>query len=76
MSNEAKSDAIAALKSHFKKDAPRDMRKAFAEDSKRFQKHSLTLDDLLFDWSKCGVSGETIKLLAGARRRRACEEKA
>ena len=63
MSNEAKSDAIAALKSHFKKDAPRDMRKAFAEDAKRFQKHSLTLDDLLFDWSKCGVNDETIKLL-------------
>jgi glucose-6-phosphate isomerase len=63
MSNEAKADAIAALKSHFEKGAPRDMRKAFAEDSKRFQKHSLTLDDLLFDWSKCGVSGETIKLL-------------
>jgi glucose-6-phosphate isomerase len=63
MSNQAKSDAIAALKSHFKKDAPRDMRKAFAEDAKRFQKHSLTLDDLLFDWSKCGVDGETIKLL-------------
>jgi glucose-6-phosphate isomerase len=65
MSNEAKSNAISALKSHFKKSAPRDMRKAFAEDSKRFQKHSLTLDDLLFDWSKCGVSGETIKLLLG-----------
>ncbi len=63
MSNEAKSDAIAALKSHFKKDAPRDMRKAFAEDVKRFQKNSLVLDDILFDWSKCGVSGETIKLL-------------
>jgi glucose-6-phosphate isomerase len=63
MSNQAKSDAISALKSHFKKDAPRDMRKAFDDDAKRFQKHSLLLDDLLFDWSKCSVNNETIKLL-------------
>ena len=63
MSNEAKSGAIAALKSHFKKDAPRDMRKAFAEDNKRFQKLSLSLDDLLLDWSKCGVNSGTMTLL-------------
>jgi glucose-6-phosphate isomerase len=63
MSNEAKADAIASLKSHFKKHAPRDMRKAFSDDSKRFQKFSATLDDLLLDWSKCGVNSDTMKLL-------------
>ena len=63
MSNEGKSEAIAALKSHHKKEAPRDMRKAFDADKKRFQKLSLGLDDLLLDWSKCGVNSETMKLL-------------
>jgi glucose-6-phosphate isomerase len=63
MSNEAKTDAIAALKAHFKKDAPRDMRKAFERDETRFEKFSASLDDLLLDWSKCGVNSQTMELL-------------
>ncbi len=63
MSHEAKSAAIAALKAHFKKDAPDDMRKAFEQDGKRFRKFSLKFDDLLLDWSKCGVNAETMTLL-------------
>ena len=63
MSNEARSGALAALKQHLRKDAPRDMRKAFESDKKRFDRLSLNLDDLLFDWSKCGVNADTMKLL-------------
>jgi len=41
------------------------MRAAFGEDPDRFRKFSLTLDDLLLDWSKCSVTAETMKLLQG-----------
>jgi glucose-6-phosphate isomerase len=56
--------------------APADMRAAFA-DPDRFAAFSLTVDDLLLDWSKCTVTGETMALLeqlaaaAGVEQRRA-----
>ncbi len=39
------------------------MRAAFKSDPGRFERYSLSLDDLLFDWSKCRVNDETIGLL-------------
>ncbi len=39
------------------------MRAAFAEDPHRFEKFSLSLGDLLLDWSKCSVSADTMRLL-------------
>jgi glucose-6-phosphate isomerase len=69
--------ALAALRDHRKNAAPKDMRAAFAGDPDRFRKFSLTLDDLLLDWSKCAVAPETMKLLrdlaaaAGVEERRA-----
>ena len=39
------------------------MRAAFAADPERFARFSASSDDLLFDWSKCAVSDETMRLL-------------
>ncbi|MFC4624612.1 glucose-6-phosphate isomerase [Daeguia caeni] len=54
---------VARLKAHWLHGAPDDMRMAFAADPGRFARYSLTLDDLLFDWSKCRVNDETMTLL-------------
>ena len=68
---------LAELRSHRSNATPVSMRKAFADDPERFSKFSLVLDDLLLDWSKCAVTGETMKLLvelaeaAGVEARRA-----
>ncbi|MBO6638926.1 MAG: glucose-6-phosphate isomerase [Roseitalea sp.] len=59
----SKTDAIKALKKHAETGAPTDMRATFAEDPGRFEAHSARLDDMLFDWSKCRVNGETLNLL-------------
>lgn len=55
--------ALSTLKHHAGNDAPFDIRKAFADDAKRFDEFSLKLDDLLFDFSKCPVSSKTLQLL-------------
>ena len=55
--------AIMALKEHRRATDGMDMRQAFADDPQRFHRFSLTLNDLLLDWSKCAVSGETMTLL-------------
>lgn len=39
------------------------MRAAFKADPGRFERFSLSLDDLLFDWSKARVNDETVALL-------------
>jgi len=54
--------ALAALRKNAA-DAPRNMRKAFAEDPGRFREFSLTDGDLLIDWSKCAVTEKTMRLL-------------
>lgn len=54
---------VAKLKKHWADSAPHDMRAAFKSDPGRFERYSLSLDDLLFDWSKCRVNDETIGLL-------------
>jgi glucose-6-phosphate isomerase len=62
--NETKvAEAVAALKNHWQDGAPKDMRAAFASDPGRFSRYSLSLDDLLLDWSKCLVNDETMRLL-------------
>ncbi len=59
----ARTEALAALKAHMKNGAPKDMRKAFDEDKKRFAKLSLVFGDLLLDYSKEAVNADTMKLL-------------
>ncbi|MEO9167222.1 MAG: glucose-6-phosphate isomerase, partial [Aestuariivirga sp.] len=39
------------------------MRQVFAKDAKRFENFSASADDVLLDYSKCGVSTKTMQLL-------------
>ena len=41
----------------------RGLRSLFAEDPRRFEKYSLRLGDLLFDYSKHRITGVTLRLL-------------
>jgi glucose-6-phosphate isomerase len=47
------------------------LRKMFADDPKRFQTFSVTLDDLLYDFSKTHITAETLALLVDLAR--ACD---
>lgn len=64
------------LATHGDEIGPVPMRDLFASDPDRFQRFSLRLDDLLFDYSKNRITAETIDLLvrlaeaAGVERRR------
>ncbi|WP_102830567.1 glucose-6-phosphate isomerase [Bartonella bovis] len=55
--------ALKALKRHITEDKVCDIRRHFAEDKQRFTRFSLKLDDFLFDFSKCGVTLNTLQLL-------------
>ncbi|MBN9072111.1 MAG: glucose-6-phosphate isomerase [Rhizobiales bacterium] len=55
--------ALDTLKTH-RREAPVDLRAAFAADGGRFAAFSLRLDDLLLDISKCAVDAGTLRLLA------------
>ncbi len=56
-------DAWQALAEHQREIAGRGMRQMFAEDKERFAKFSLRFEDILLDYSKNRVSGETMSLL-------------
>ena len=64
MSKIIKSPAWQALKAHQAAIEPVQMRQMFRDDPARFEKFSLKLGNLLFDYSKNRISTETIKLLA------------
>ena len=55
--------AWQALLQHKKQMRRFDMRIAFADDAQRFQHYSLSVGDLLLDYSKNKISTETLKLL-------------
>lgn len=55
--------ALDALKKHAATADVHDIRKLFSNDIKRFNHFSIKLDDLLLDFSKCGVTPETMALL-------------
>lgn len=55
--------AWQALLQHQKKMRRFDMRTAFAEDPQRFQHYSMSVGDLLLDYSKNRISAETMSLL-------------
>ncbi len=63
MSKLAQSAAWQALSAHCADIKPLQMRQMFLGDPERFDKFSLRLGDLLFDYSKNRISTETIKLL-------------
>ena len=57
------SDAWVALQVHQARIAATHMRDMFAADPDRFEKFSVTINELLFDYSKNRITGETISLL-------------
>ncbi|MCP1198678.1 glucose-6-phosphate isomerase [Notoacmeibacter sp. MSK16QG-6] len=54
---------MAALEDYHQARPEMDMRQAFEIDDNRFETFSLSLDDLLFDYSKCAVDEATIEKL-------------
>jgi glucose-6-phosphate isomerase len=63
MSKLTQSQAWQALSSHYSAIEPQQMREMFQKDPARFEKYSLQLDDLIFDFSKNRINAETINLL-------------
>jgi glucose-6-phosphate isomerase len=63
MSKLTSSPAWQALQAHHAAIAPLHMRRMFEDDPARFERFSLRLGDLLFDYSKNRITDETIKLL-------------
>src|SRR5947209_3184874 len=55
--------AWKALETHYKEIAPLQMRDLFRQDPKRFEKFSLRFNDILFDFSKNRITGQTLSLL-------------
>ena len=58
----ATTTALKKLKAHHKSQKL-NMRQVFAKDARRFENFSASQNDLLLDYSKCGVSTKTMQLL-------------
>ena len=67
--------AFAALETHRSEIASRRTIDLFAEDSRRFERFSLRLDDLLFDFSKHRADARTMELLVALARAAKVEER-
>jgi len=63
MSSLTNSKAWTALKTHFQQVQNDSMRDAFRRDPERFQKFSLQLNDIIFDYSKNRINEDTVALL-------------
>jgi glucose-6-phosphate isomerase len=75
MSSLTTSKAWLALQEHFNQIQNHSLRKAFEEDPNRYQKFSLTLNDILFDYSKNRITDETLPLLIALARDASLESK-
>lgn len=64
-----------ALEFHFRDMSKVHMRELFGQDSKRFERFSLRLDDILFDYSKNRISEDTMALLFNLARECGLSEK-
>lgn len=58
-----KTNAYAYLSSHYIDIAPKHLRELFEGDKQRFEKFSITFQDILFDYSKNRIDEQTIALL-------------
>ncbi|MEP2771826.1 MAG: glucose-6-phosphate isomerase [Fulvivirga sp.] len=56
-------DAWQKLKAHFEEIHPQQLRELFKTDPERFQKFSLTFEDVLVDFSKNRINSTTLKFL-------------
>jgi len=63
MSELTQSKAWLALKQHYEEIKHTHMRDMFDDDDKRFEKYSVQLNDLLYDYSKNRINDETLTLL-------------
>ena len=63
MSQLIKSNSWLALEKHYNEIKDSHMRDMFNSDKDRFDKYSLELNDILYDFSKNRINDETIKLL-------------
>ncbi|MEO7557574.1 MAG: glucose-6-phosphate isomerase, partial [Gammaproteobacteria bacterium] len=63
MSELTQSPAWRALQQHYGQIAQQHMRDLFAADARRFEKYSISLGDLLFDYSKNRITEQTLALL-------------
>jgi glucose-6-phosphate isomerase len=67
--------AWKAIESHYRDIAEIHMRDLFAQDPKRFERFSVKLDDILFDYSKNRITDETMALLLDLARECSLREK-
>jgi len=65
MSELKQTQAWLALEQHYEENKHLHMRDLFNDDAKRFDHFSLTLNDILYDYSKNRVTDETMRLLLG-----------
>jgi len=65
MSELKQTQAWLALEQHYDENKDLHMRDLFNDDAKRFDHFSLTLNDILYDYSKNRVTNETMQLLQG-----------
>ena len=63
MSRLTQSKTWQALQAHYEAIHTLHMRELFAQDAQRFDKFSLQLDDILYDYSKNRITSETVDLL-------------
>lgn len=63
MSSLIESKAWSALQQHYVEIKDKTMREAFNEDSERFNKFSVSFNDILFDYSKNRINEQTLPLL-------------
>ena len=75
MSKLTTSPVWLALAQHQKAIASLHMRHLFSQDPARFTRFSLRLGDILFDYSKNRITGETLRLLVALARQEQLEEK-
>jgi glucose-6-phosphate isomerase len=61
--NPTQTDAWKKLKKHYQEMKRVEMKDLFANDARRFQKFSLTFEEMLVDFSKNRITKETVKLL-------------
>jgi glucose-6-phosphate isomerase len=75
MSDLIRSPAWKALAKHYQDIAGLHLRGLFAQDPQRFERFSVRLDDILFDYSKNRITAETLPLLLDLARQQGLTEK-
>ena len=61
--NPTKTKSWSALLQHYTQNKDVTIKSLFAEDANRFNKYSLDIENILFDYSKNNITEETLKLL-------------